>query len=69
MSESASEQALDEFLDGQPRAEEWRGYREALSERLRDAITARDTAVPDDPQMPALTQRVEELREMKGAHH
>lgn len=67
MSDPASEQALDDFLEGQPRAEQWRGYREALAARLRDAIAARDTAAADDPQRPNLDARVEELREMVHA--
>jgi len=58
-----TEQAVDEFLDGQLRAAEWRAFREALAARLKDAVAERDGIPEDDPARAALEARIAELRE------
>jgi hypothetical protein len=54
---------IEEFLEGQPRAETWRELRDVLADRLRDAVAARDALDKDDPRRAALERKVEQLRE------
>lgn len=58
---------IEEFLDGQPRAEYWRELRQALAERLREAVQYQKTLAPDAPGYADSTARVEELREQVNA--
>lgn len=57
------EQAIDELLDGEPRADEWRELREALTERLREALSERDALPESDPRRSDWEERISELRE------
>jgi hypothetical protein len=60
------EDALEQVLGDQPRADQWKEYREALAARLRSAITARDACTGDvgSRERAILDARVAELREM-----
>lgn len=61
------ELAIDELLDGDLRADEWRELRLALMGRLQEAIEQRD-ALPDDaPGRIDWDERIEELREQVAA--
>jgi hypothetical protein len=57
------EQIVEEFLGDQPRADTWRSYKEALAERLREALASRDAVAPDSLQYLNLDKKVSELRE------
>ena len=61
------EEIVEDFLGGAPRAQQWRAYREALQDRYRDAVAARDSADPDSPDFVSLEKRVRELREQVQA--
>ena len=58
----SQEKAIDEFLEGGTRADQWREMREMLQVRLKDAIAARDAAIADGNPRPALEKKVAELR-------
>ena len=64
---SQSDQVIEEFLEGQPRAETWRSLRETLQARLKDAVASRDAIDPEDPRRSALERKVRELREQVAA--
>ena len=64
---SNDEQVIEEFLEGQPRAEMWRSLKESLNERLADAVASRDALAEDDPQRAAAEKRVRELRRQVAA--
>ena len=64
---SEQDQVIEEFLEGQPRAETWRSLRETLQTRLEDAVASRDAIEPDDPRRSALERKVRELREQVAA--
>ncbi len=61
------EQAIDELLDGDLRADEWRELRQALRSRLREAIAERDALPANDPKRIDWDSRIEELREQVSA--
>ena len=61
------EQAIDELLEGEPRADEWRELREALTSRLREALSERDALPENDPRRADWDMRVDELREQVTA--
>jgi TPP-dependent pyruvate/acetoin dehydrogenase alpha subunit len=61
------EQAIDELLDGDLRADEWRELREALTGRLREAVAERDALPESDPTRADWDLRVEELRDQVAA--
>ena len=60
---------IEEFLEGQPRAEYWRELREALAGRLTEAVAYQKTLDTDTPDYAEATERVEELREQVTALH
>lgn len=61
--DSRNEEIIEEFLEGEPRAQVWRELRQALEGRLRDAITERDAAFADPGVSPKEREaRVRELR-------
>ena len=64
---SNADEVIEEFLEGQPRAQTWRELRETLEARLKDAVAARDEIDPEDPQLPALERRVRDLRAQVAA--
>ena len=57
------EEIVEEFLGDQPRAGTWRSYKEALAERLKEALASRDAVAPDSLQYLILDKKVGELRE------
>jgi hypothetical protein len=57
------ELVIEEFLEGHPRADEWKEWKNALDMRLRDAIATRDSLPTDSPQRGPLEERIAELRE------
>jgi hypothetical protein len=57
------EEIVEEFLGDQPRADTWRSYKEALAERLKEALASRDAVAPDSLQYLILDKKVGELRE------
>ena len=61
--DTESEQILDDFLGEQPRADTWRSYKEALAERLKEALASRDAVAPDSLQYLILDKKVGDLRE------
>lgn len=61
------EEVIEDFLDGQPRAETWREYKEALSSRLKYALADLKASLPDSPDRAALEEKVAELREQVAA--
>lgn len=61
------EEAIEDFLEGQPRADLWRELRETLAARLADARAERDAASPDDLRRLELEKRVRELDTQVGA--
>ena len=58
---------IEDFLEGHPRANQWREMRETLQARLADAIVARDAAPPESREKTALERKVRELREQVQA--
>ena len=66
--EPVQEQAIDDFLEGQPRAGQWREMRETLSARLKDSVRTRDEILTEGrPAPPALERKIKELREQVAA--
>ena len=61
------EEVIEEFLEGQPRAQEWAELKEALTGRLRDAIAQRDSLPANDPARAGWEDRIAELREQVAA--
>lgn len=57
------DEAIDEVLEGEPRAAEWREMRVALRDRLRDLVNRRAEMDPDNPETRELDARIEEMRE------
>jgi hypothetical protein len=57
------EQVIEEFLEGQPRAEEWKELTAALQGRLKDAREQRDALPADDPRRADWEARIAELNE------
>ncbi len=60
--EPLREQAIDDFLDGQPRADQWRSMRESLEDRLRDSRAARDAETAAGRPTAPLDRKIRELR-------
>jgi len=58
---------IDEFLEGQPRADTWRELREALQARFKDAKADLAGVAEDDPRRAALLRRVNELHDQVAA--
>jgi hypothetical protein len=61
------DEAIDEVLEGEPRAAEWREMRVALRDRLRDLAARRAELEPGDPRIPDMDVRLAELREQVAA--
>jgi hypothetical protein len=57
--EALLERLLDEVLEGQPRAEQWRQWREVLEERLNKLLELKAKGINE---FPDLDERIEELR-------
>jgi len=55
-----TERAVDEFLGGGPRAEEWRRMRAALENRLADLLATQDSLSAGDPGKARLAKRIAE---------
>lgn len=58
---------IEDFLEGQPRANQWREMRETLQARLKDAVLARDAAPPGSREYTTTEKKVRELREQVHA--
>ena len=65
--EELREQAIDEFMDGQPRANQWREMRVALAGRLKDSLAVREEAISKGEPTVKLDRKVRELREQINA--
>ncbi|GAB4461826.1 MAG: hypothetical protein OHK0029_27700 [Armatimonadaceae bacterium] len=65
--ETPVDDAIEQVLGDQPRAEFWRELRTALYARLKDAIAQRETVPPDSPERAALEERIAELRQQVAA--
>jgi len=61
------DEVIEEFLEGQPRANYWRELRESLHGRLREAEAEFKGIPAGDPNRAALEKRVEDLREQVAA--
>ncbi len=57
--EELLERLLEEVLEGQPRAEQWRQWRKALEERLNRLLELKAKGIDE---LPDLDERIEELR-------
>ncbi len=57
--ETLIEQLIEQVLEGHPRAEQWRKWREALEERLGKLLEMKAKGVSEYPD---LDQRIEELK-------
>ena len=57
--EALFERLLEEVLEGHPRAEQWRQWREALEERLNKLLELKAKGINE---FPDLDERIEELR-------
>lgn len=53
---------IEDFLDGQPRANQWREMRETLQVRLNDAIDARDAAADESRERASAEKKVRDLK-------
>jgi predicted nucleic acid-binding Zn-ribbon protein len=62
-----NEAIIEEFLGDEPRAEMWRNLRQALQDRLRDAVAARDEIPEGHPRRAEVEARIEELRDQVAA--
>ena len=58
---------IEDFLEDQPRAHQWREMRETLQVRLRDAITVCDNAAPGSREKTAAERKVRDLRDQVEA--
>jgi hypothetical protein len=67
MSSVDPDEVIEEFLEGQPRADLWRDLRQTLAERLADAVAARDAVPEGEPGRIPLEKRVAELRDQVAA--
>ena len=61
------DEVIEEFLEGQPRADTWRALRDTLADRLKDAVAERDAVGEDDLRRASLDKRVRELRAQVAA--
>ncbi len=57
--ETLIERLIEEVMEGHPRAEQWRQWREALEERLEKLLEMKAKGIAEYPD---LDQRIEELR-------
>jgi len=57
--EALIEQLIEQVLEGHPRAEQWRQWREALEERLEKLLELRAKGIVEYPN---LDERIEELK-------
>lgn len=57
--EALIEQLIEQVLEGHPRAEQWRRWREALEERLEKLLELKEKGIVE---FPDLDQRIEELK-------
>ncbi|MCX7643546.1 MAG: hypothetical protein N2116_07065 [Armatimonadetes bacterium] len=58
--EALIEQLIEQVLEGHPRAEQWRQWREALEERLQKLLELKAKGIAD---FPDINQRIEELKQ------
>jgi len=58
---------IEDFLEGHPRANQWREMRETLQARLVNALADRDAALPGSREKTAAERKVRELREQVEA--
>lgn len=58
---------IEEFLEGQPRAQTWRALKETLAARLADTKASYAALDPDDPRRAGLERKLRELREQVRA--
>ena len=58
---------IDEFLEGQPRADTWRELCETLQARFKDAKAELAGVAEDEPRRAVLLRRVSELRAQVAA--
>ena len=56
------EEVIEEFLEGQPRAQTWRELKEALSTRLYAAKEQRESTRENTPDRAAIDERIAELQ-------
>lgn len=61
------DQVIEEFLEGQPRAETWRSLRETLAVRLADTRAERDALPADAARRAGLERKIAELRTQVAA--
>jgi hypothetical protein len=65
--EAIREQAIDDFMEGQPRADQWREMRQALADRLKDALASREEAVATGSPTLKFDRKIRELRDQVNA--
>lgn len=58
--EELVERLIEEVLEGHPRAEQWRQWREALEERLQKLLAMRKKGIAE---FPDLDERIDQLKE------
>lgn len=56
------DEVIEEFLDGQPRADKWREWEQALRARLADARERHAETAPDSAQRRAWDEKISELK-------
>lgn len=61
------DQVIEEFLEGQPRADEWKELTAALNGRLKDALEQRDALPANDVRRADWEARITELRDQVAA--
>jgi hypothetical protein len=64
---SGQDEVIEEFLEGQPRANYWRELRESLHGRLREAEAELKDVPTGDQNRANVEKRVEDLREQVAA--
>jgi len=57
------EEVIEEFLEGQPRAQTWRELKDALQTRLDAAKEQRELTKEGSPDREAIEERIAELRQ------
>ena len=60
---------IEDFLEEQPRASQWREMRETLQVRLNDALHTRDISAPESRERAAAEKKVRELKAQVAALH
>jgi hypothetical protein len=64
--EALIEQLIEQVLEGHPRAEQWRQWREALEERLEKLLELKAKGIVEYPN---LDERIEELKRYIAVLH